>query len=311
LNKAKEKIIAIVIFLLIVGAAVFGIYKLYTGGIPKPADTQQVEAAIAAAGFQISDITGDFSKITFYNDDINECISATENDIYFEFYICRDTASAAEVFSQAHSLIYKTHFDYPNIEVSNQKVNYADYSLDSNGLYSITMYTGKTVVYAYCDSENKGRVLDILEGIHYVEKSDGSSETEKKLFSFVRVLFFVLCIPMTMLGRNFLYPIVYKSAGVTSKELDKYGEDPQIKKRDIYRWLIEKSPKPQLTGALIILFRLLMLPVCTAVIIAIAGCFIPAVDEIINKMGIIIPAIILAMAISGKILNKLLFGKIK
>lgn len=307
MNKAKEKIIAIAIFLLIIGAAVFGIYKLYTGGVPKPADVQQVEASITDAGFQMQDITGDSSKITFYNDSVVRCVSAEQDDIYLEFYICRDTASAAEVFSRAHSLIYTTHFDYPNIEISNQKVNYADYSLDANGFYSITMYTGKTAVYASCNSENKGRVLDVLAGINYVEKSDGSSETENKLFPLVRVLFFLICIPMTMLGRNFLYPIVYKSAGVTSKELDKYGEDPQIKKRDIYRWLVEKSSKPQQTGVLIILFRLLMLPVCMAVIIAVAGCFTSAADEIINKLGIIIPGLIVSMAVLGRILDKLLF----
>ncbi len=312
MEKFTKKLLPILVFLLIFSAALFGVYKLYTGGVPKPATEQEVKNAITNVGFQVTDISDNSSEITFYNDNVINCVLTNENDIHFEFYTCHDTESAAEIYSQAHSLIYTTRMSYPNIEISNRKINYSDYSLDADGIYSITMFTENTAVYACCNSENKNKVLELLSAINYVDnKSSTQSNREENLFPLMKVVFFLICIPMTLLGRNSLYPIVYKSAGVTRKELDKYSEDPEIKHRDIYLWLTEKSSKPQLTKVLIMMFKLLMLPVFIASIISFLGCFTQKLNETINQLGIIIPAMIVSMAIIGRILDKHLFKNIK
>ena len=59
------------------------------------------------------------------------------------------------------------------------------------------------------------------------------------------------------------------------------------------------------------MFKLLMLPVFIASIISFLGCFTQKLNETINQLGIIIPAMIVSMAIIGRILDKHLFKNIK
>lgn len=65
MEKFTKKLLPILVFLLIFSAALFGVYKLYTGGVPKPATEQEVKNAITNVGFQVTDISIIHPKLPF------------------------------------------------------------------------------------------------------------------------------------------------------------------------------------------------------------------------------------------------------
>ena len=160
--KGYLKLALVIIFFIVLAIVFFNFFS-----VPKtPATTEQVKSVMIAQGYEPKDITE-----LYYESDpgfksvLNRCISFDKDDIHFEFFDFNNDNSAIDVYSQVS---YK--YNYPDsIEIKNQIANYTIYTLDSLGKYNVAIYVGHTAVYAYCDSENKDKIDNILDAIDYLK----------------------------------------------------------------------------------------------------------------------------------------------
>lgn len=140
---------------------------IYTG--PKDiATAEQVWDAIIDAGYQPVDAT------ELYADDMPnlvQCIGFEKDDEYFNFYFFQDKGAARALYGQIHSHLYINFYSSPCIEHNSYQANYHIYTLAASGRYSVDIYVGNTVVYAYCDDEkghNEG-IVNVLKTIGYLD----------------------------------------------------------------------------------------------------------------------------------------------
>ena len=99
------------------------------------------------------------------------------------------------------------------------------------------------------------------------------------------VFFIFMSSLITQMAYGWFRGIVYLSANVTNIDVEKFDEENERsgEPKKESEWLLEVSKRPQLTSFLQIIHRLIIIPNLLADCIAIAYCFTPAVDGIMNK----------------------------
>ena len=153
----------------------FGLFMLVLALIddPKtPATIEQVKTIIENSGFDPIDSTDIYNNA--WHDQVGnivtESVSFVHDDISFNYFIFNSDASAEMARKKSQSYIRSNRYGTPNIEISECVSNYMIYTLDatSKGLYSVNIRVGNTLVYAYCNSENKSEIQKILLEIDYL-----------------------------------------------------------------------------------------------------------------------------------------------
>lgn len=136
----------------------------------EPLTANAVEIIVLNNGFKVEDITeqyyeGDESfKIA-----LDKCIGFEKDDIHFEYFVFNNRSSAVDLYGQAYYRITMKYDAAHKIETKNSAGNYRTYSLDSLGKYNAVTWVDNTVVYAYCDSENKDKIISILDEMDYLK----------------------------------------------------------------------------------------------------------------------------------------------
>ena len=83
-----------------------------------------------------------------------------------------------DIWGQAYQKITIQYNAWKKIETEYYVANYRIYTLDSLGKYNVAIYVGNTVIYAYCNSENKNEINKILSKIDYLEFGNNKEKTE-------------------------------------------------------------------------------------------------------------------------------------
>ncbi len=182
-NISNKKLLLITVasifaLFLIVGSVVCFIW-LMSADSKTPATTQEVKEAIINYGYEPVDYTD-----SYYEADISfqlalkECVAFESDDIHFEFFEFNSKEDAVDIWGQAYQKITIQYNAWQKIETEYYVANYRIYTLDSLGKYNVAIYVGNTAVYAYCNSENKNEINEILNKIDYLEFGNNKEKTE-------------------------------------------------------------------------------------------------------------------------------------
>ena len=136
----------------------------------EPLTADKVAEIISLHGYMPQETTG-----IYYNNKpdsrkvLEHCIAFQNEDIHFEFFVFNNRNSALDIYGQLYSTITLKYDANHKIETSSSAGNYSTYSLDSFGKYNAVTWVDTTVVYAYCDSENKEEIISILDEMDYLK----------------------------------------------------------------------------------------------------------------------------------------------
>lgn len=296
--KSKLKIKPILIFTIIFCIFGGGILYAYVGNRPNEVTVAQVEDSLAEQGLQAFNITDNAQK-NFPNMGLENCIVAEKDKLRFEFYQFDNVNSARKVYTQAFNKIYENRTTN-RVEFNERKLNYRIYILDIETNYYVAMYNENTAIYAYCNSENLSDFNGVLNSLGYPNLSDTDWNQETPFDNIVRVLVYVLCIPVMFITRIWIWPVVYKSAGVSRKKALELGDS----RKEVIPKLIELSKNPKQTKLFAMIHNYISLPAYIAVILAIISCFTDKFENILDALGLAIPLIMIACALIFRIIDK-------
>lgn len=93
--------------------------------------------------------------------------------------------------------------------------------------------------------------------------------------------------------RIWIYPVVYKSAGVSRRKALELGDS----RKEIIPKLIELSKNPKQTKLFAMIHNYISLPAYIAVVLAIISCFTDRVENILDGFGLVIPLVMVVCAL--------------
>ncbi len=296
--KYKLKNIVITVIAIFVMFSLIGVILCFSLiGKPTSVSAEKISEILVSYDLQPMDITAS-AYDNFQGAGLEKCIVAEDGDMRFEFYIFDNSGNARRVYQEAHAIIVTTKMDVPRVQIEYGKIGYRYYSLTAGGNYSVTTYVDNTAIYAYCSEENQSKTVSILDDIGYVDTKP-KQETPFWATGAVRVVNFILYIPMALVARSFYWKAAYKSAGVTSNEI----EAEEKKRKELFGWLVDKSPNIKTTKIFLAIYRYFLLPVYACIILAIIGCF-TSMLQILNALGVALPFAIIVVGIIGATMEK-------
>lgn len=299
LKKTLKKFLPFALFLIAFLASLSGLLKFYLSGQPESVSVERINDALISHGLQPVDTT-DRAQENFPGIVLNKCVVAEQEDIHFEFYIFDNQSSALKLYREARNLIITTKMATPRTKIETGKANYKYYSLTAGGNYSVTVYVKNTAAYAYCNAENLSTITAVLGDINYAE-TKAKGETPGWVSAIARVVQYALFIPAALVSRSFYWKAAYKSAGVTSSQIDK----SEKKRRELSEWLLEISPKQKTTKIILTIYRYFLIPEYICIVLAVIGCFTASLDKLLNNiLGFVVIGIIFVFGFLGIDLDK-------
>ena len=305
------KKIASQILKVLIAAALFAVIgflftKVFTHSII-PATPQQTYEALLTQGSQPQYAT------QLVSDDIQtlgltDCVVAEQGDIKINFYFFDNENAAQTLYNMSVSLIHAERRDPPTRDYSEGNSNHWRYTMIGETMYSTAMHVGNTAVYAYSDTENALKINAVLKSIGYT-KIEGSGQSSAGLSPLFGLLFAIAWIPLILICRHWLWPLVYRSSGKSQKEIDSFlDESPKrVPRRKTIAWLIKDSVNPHRTVAWTIIYELPLVLEIIAVLIAFVNLFTDALSAFFDVYIFIVIGTSLACAVVGAILGKILY----
>lgn len=136
----------------------------------EPLTADKVAGIISSHGYEAEDITKQYYEMDEgFKTTLDKCVAFQKGDIHFEFFVFKDKNGALDLYGQAYNKITIEYDAIHKIESSSSAGNYRTFSLDSLGKYNAVTWVDTTVVYAYCDSENKEEIISILDEMDYLK----------------------------------------------------------------------------------------------------------------------------------------------
>ena len=133
-----------------------------------PVTADRVWDILEAQGFEPIDTTKVYKDDWADNGNIlNNSVSAQVNDISFNFFVFDNDKSAEYVRKLYRNYIRDNRYFIPNVEINEGNSNYSIYTLKANGLYSVVIRVGNTLVFAYSDEENAEKINKIVSEMEY------------------------------------------------------------------------------------------------------------------------------------------------
>lgn len=282
--KIIKKIITIILIICLLCLVFLVIYKLTADPItPTSADT--VWSVLLERGYIPADMTQEVLE-QIPNSGLQTCIVTEKDDIRFEFYSFDNDKGPKLIFRNSFNLIRTERYSASATRVNEHNTNHRRYVLIGYELYSVTMYVGNTAIYAYCNTENSNEIAKIFEDIGYgglVSEKD-INQSPNYIFNIAISIFILL---FTQMSRGFLRPLIYASAALTQRDIDKFYDEVKHDER-LYQkkseYLLENSPKPSLTRALITFDKLIFIPNLVAIVTAICTAFISGLEYVFSYM---------------------------
>ena len=169
-NKIFLVTLASLLAVVITAGSVLSFIWLMSADSKIPATADEVREVIISNDYEPTDYTDSYSeKDLSFKLALKESIAFESNDIHFEFFEFQNNEDAENLWTQAYQKITLQYNSFKKIETEYNVANYHIYTLDSLGKYNVAIYVGNTLVYAYCDSENKNEINQILNQIDYLQ----------------------------------------------------------------------------------------------------------------------------------------------
>lgn len=300
MKKQSKKYLPIVLGVSFVLAVIFivGILLYNLTYRPESVSVEKMCEVLSAHNLQPNDVT-DAAVDGFSGAGLKNCIIAEQDDLRFEFYDFDNFGAALQVQREARKLIVRSKMAYPRVQIETGSVNYQYYSLDAGGNYSVTIYVKNTAVYAYCNSENQNKLINIIADIAYADVQE-EIVIPPWVSSLFRVLYFAAYIVVALVVRYWLWQAAYKSARVAKKEI----EETKKTRKQLAKWLLQTSPRRKSTTLILLLHKACLVFAYAGVALAIVGCFITELHDTLNTLGVMMPLIMFVMGLIGSILSR-------
>lgn len=170
-TKMKNSMIKNIIKAAIAFGTLIGIIMIFISIInnPKtPVTAEQVWDILVAQGFEPVDTTQIYKDDWGANGNIlKKSVSAQADDISFNFFVFDSDKSAEYVRTLYLNYIRDNRYSIPNVEFTEGNSNYLIYTLKANGLYSVVIRVGNTLIFAYSNEENLEKINDIILEMEY------------------------------------------------------------------------------------------------------------------------------------------------
>lgn len=256
---AKDYIIALALF------AAFGlIFYCIADYMSTPTDIAtdaQVWAELESMGYVPYDLTQQYLDKEL-NCGILKNITVQDDDLRIEFFVFKSDKKAADIWAEYRSFIREKELNPGSPAGRGNRVIYYAFAQDN---YYAIVRVGNTLVFAASDEENAGAVNSFLVSIGYLEPSKPSKLLSNEMMRYVIALCMelIVLLPLTRISLHWIWKLICKSAEITSKDLDLYGEETRHKfafKYSRYGYFSQRVKNPKK-------FKLMYL--------AYKACFIP------------------------------------
>lgn len=135
-------------------------------GTPKTmATAESVWSILENNGFEPFDSTEEYKEK--WNNGVIKVVSMTDDDVNFNFFVFSDDETADQARGEYISYIRWNRYGVPNIEIGEGARNYIIYTLTANGMYSVDIKVGNTLIFAYSDEENADKIDKIVSEMDY------------------------------------------------------------------------------------------------------------------------------------------------
>lgn len=135
-------------------------------GTPKtPATADSVWTILENNGYEPIDSTEEY-KEKWYSG-VTKVVSMTDDDVNFNFFVFSDDETADQARGEYISYIRWNRYGVPNIEIS--EAGKELYDLYSDGMYSVDIKVGNTLIFAYSDEENADKIKKIVSEMDYFQ----------------------------------------------------------------------------------------------------------------------------------------------
>lgn len=133
-----------------------------------PATAEQVWNILEAQGFEPVDTTQSYIEEWGENSSmLQQAIGTETEDIHFEFFVFDNDKSAEYVRGVYQTWIRDNRYYIPNVEMKEGMANYMIYTLEANGMYSVNIRVGNTLIFAYSDENNAEKIDNIVLAMDY------------------------------------------------------------------------------------------------------------------------------------------------
>ena len=305
-----KKIVSQILKVLIVAAilAVIGLLfaKMFSNPIT-PVTSQQMYDALLAQGYKpqyaMQLVSDDLQKIG-----LTDCIVVEQDDIKINSYFFNNEDAAQTVYNMSVSLIHTERYDPPTRDYSEGNSNHWRYTMIGQTMYSTVIQVGNTAIYAYSNTEKAAKINALLKSIGYTQ-IEGSGQPSLELSPLFGLLLTIAWLPLVLLCRHWMWPLVYRSSGKSQKEIELFSDksNKRVSKHKIITWLIKESIRPRQTIAWSILYNLPLILEYMAIIFAFANLFTDVLNCFFDVYIFIVVGAGFAFAIIGGILNKVLY----
>lgn len=122
----------------------------------------------------------------------------------------------------------------------------------------------------------------------------------------VKIFYFLLLMIISDRCLKWVWKAVYRSAYKREEEVERYREQSSFGRRKDYttRWVIDSSPKPYKTLALVSLFYIGLLPAAAGQILVLFSLLSPSMERVVNVFAVAAPVLCVIYFIAGMIYNK-------
>ena len=91
----------------------------------------------------------------------------TDDDVNFNFFVFSDDKTAEQARAEYISYIRWNRYDVMHTKFNEARSNYMIYTLMANGMYSVDIKVGNTLIFAYSDEENADKINKIVSEMDY------------------------------------------------------------------------------------------------------------------------------------------------
>lgn len=305
-----KKIVSQILKVLIAAAILAGIGLLFAKVFSNPitpVTSQQMYDALSAQGYKpqyaTQLVSDDLQKIG-----LTDCVVAEQDDIKINFYFLNNEDAAQIVYNMSVSLIHTERYDPPTRDYSEGNSNHWRYTMIGQTMYSTVIQVGNTAIYAYSNTENAAKINALLKSIGYTQ-IEGSGQSSPELSPLFGLLLTIAWLPLVLLCRHWMWPLVYRSSGKSQKEIELFSgkNTKRVPKHKIITWLIKESIHPRQTIAWSVLYNLPLILEYMAIIFAFANLFTDVLNSFFDVYIFIVVGSGFAFAIICGILNEVLY----
>lgn len=163
-KRTKDFIISMVMLggFALVCVAFIGIFS----GSPKAVATaDSVWNILENNGYKPIDSTEQYKEK--WNSGVTKVVSMTDDDVNFNFFVFSDDKTAKQARAEYISYIRWNRYDVMHTKFNEGRSNYMIYTLMANGMYSVDIKVGNTLIFAYSDEENADKINKIVSEMDY------------------------------------------------------------------------------------------------------------------------------------------------